>query len=256
MPRYFLELAYMGGRYSGFQIQENARTVQSEIERALSLLFRSPVPCTGSSRTDAGVHAEMNFFHFDLAVAAPADTVYRLNAILPPDVAVRSLVEVPSEAHCRFDAASRHYRYSLHLRKDPFLDDRSWYFPYTLDRSVLDAAARHLLEVCEFGTFAKRHGHSKGMVCRLTESRWRESGHVLAYHVRGNRFLRGMVRGLVGTMLCAARGRMRLQAFMDTVAAGDNRLADFSPPGRGLTLMEVSFPEGHAWCGAAARGRC
>jgi tRNA pseudouridine38-40 synthase len=244
MPRYFLRIAYMGGRYSGFQVQENACTVQGEVERALELLFRRRVVCTGSSRTDAGVHALCNYFHFDLPFDASRDAVYRLNAILPQDVAVRSIAEVHPEAHCRYDAVSRRYRYSVHVSKDPFLNDRSWYHPYPLDRSVLDAAAAHLLTVSSFGSFAKRHGQQRSDICRLTESFWQETDEGFAYHVRGNRFLRGMVRGLVGTMLGAARGRMTLEGFIDAVASGDNARADFSPPGRGLTLMEVAFPEG------------
>ena len=245
MPRYFLRVAYMGGRYSGFQVQENAATVQGEVERALEVLFRRKVECTGSSRTDAGVHALCNYFHFDLPSEPSSDAVYRLNAILPQDVSVHSLVPVHSDAHCRFDAVARRYRYTLHIRKDPFLNDRSWYHPYPVDRSVLDAAAAHLLEVDSFGTFAKRHGQQRGDRCVLTESFWQETETGLAYHVRGNRFLRGMVRGLVGTMLLAGRGRMGIEGFMDVVASGDNARADFSPPGRGLLLVEVSYPDGY-----------
>ena len=245
MPRYFLRVSYMGGRYSGFQVQGNAATVQGEVERALETLFRRPVTCTGSSRTDAGVHAMCNYLHFDLPMEAASDAAYRLNAILPSDVAVHSLTRVHDDAHCRFDAVSRRYRYSLHVRKDPFLDDRSWYFPYPLDRALLDAAAAHLLTVDSFGSFAKRHGQQRSDRCVLSESFWQDTEGGLAYHVRGNRFLRGMVRGLVGTMLSAARGRMGMEGFVDAVSSGDNARADFSPPGRGLLLMDVAFPAGY-----------
>src|SRR5580704_18167129 len=141
MPRYFLELAYKGTNYSGFQIQANARSVQQEVEKALAVFLRSNVGLTGSSRTDGGVHAIQNFFHFDYQHNIDQKSLYNLNAILPPDIGVKGLYPVAPDAHCRFDALSREYRYYIYREKNPFLADRAYFFPYTLDRQRLDAAA-------------------------------------------------------------------------------------------------------------------
>lgn len=239
--RYFLELAYKGTRYAGFQVQDNAPTIQAEVERALATLCREPVSCTGSSRTDAGVHAEQNYFHFDSPLELPGSYVYKLNAILPPDIAVRSLRAVAPDAHCRFDARYRRYRYTLYTRKDPFLDDRGWFFPYPLDGAILDATAALVARQEDFTAFAKRNSQVRHHRCQIMESRWEAVPHGWVYYVQANRFLRGMVRGLVGTMVQAARGRMDLAGFQAVMEGGDNRAADFTAPGKGLCLVEVGF---------------
>jgi tRNA pseudouridine38-40 synthase len=243
--RYFLELTYKGTRYAGFQVQANARTVQSEVERALSVLYREEIGCTGSSRTDAGVHARQNFFHFDTEQEIPEGHVYKLNAILPPDIAVRSIRPMPADAHCRFDAISRYYTYRIYTRKDPFLDDRGWFYPFPLDAAVLGETASLVLGTHDFGAFAKRNSQVKTFRCQLMESRWAAVEHGWEYHVRGNRFLRGMVRGLVGTMVRAARGGGGVDAFRAVMASGDNQQADFTAPGHGLMLVEVAYQEGY-----------
>ena len=245
MPRYFLELSYKGTRYSGFQIQENAPTIQWEVEKSLKILLREAIACTGSSRTDAGVHAICNFFHFDTDVEIPEALVYRLNAILPPDIAVRSLRRMHPQAHCRFDAVSRTYRYVLYSRKDPFADDRGWFYPYPLDASVLATVAGIVMDTADFTSFSKRNTQVRTFICSIRESRWEQSEAGWVYHVRGNRFLRGMVRGLVGTMLQAGRGKMGVAAFRNIITSMDNRNVDFTPPGRGLFLMDVGFEDGY-----------
>ena len=242
MPRFFLELTYKGTRYSGFQVQDNANTVQSEIEKALAVLFREPFTCTGSSRTDAGVHSMQNYFHFDYTGDIPAGTVYRLNAILPADIAVRSICEVAAGAHCRFDAIARRYQYVLYGQKDPFLEDRAWFYPYPLDKGVLEEVAGIVLETVDFTSFAKRNSQVNNHRCEIRESRWERTETGWIYIVEGNRFLRGMVRGLVGTMLQAGRGNITVARFRDIIAAGDNQQADFAAPARGLFLVEVIYP--------------
>ncbi len=242
MPRYFLELTYKGTRYSGFQVQDNANTVQSEIEKALAVLFREPVDCTGSSRTDAGVHSLQNYFHFDYAGEIPAGTVYRLNAILPADIAVKSIRAVLPDAHCRFDAIARRYQYVLYGQKDPFLEDRAWFYPYPLDQGVLEEVAGIVLETVDFTSFAKRNSQVNNHRCHIKESRWQKTGTGWIYIVEANRFLRGMVRGLVGTMLQAGRGNISVEGFREIIAAGDNQQADFAAPARGLFLVEVIYP--------------
>jgi tRNA pseudouridine38-40 synthase len=243
--RYFLELSYLGTRYAGFQIQENAHTVQAEVERALTVLLREEVRCTGSSRTDAGVHAFQNYFHFNVSQEVPSGTPYRLNAILPPDIAVLGLWGVGDGAHCRFDAISRSYRYVIYRRKDPFLDGRGWFLPYPLDGDALQACAAMIPAYEDFSAFAKRNSQAKTHICRILHSTWEEHPWGWAYRVEANRFLRGMVRGLVGTMVQAGRGKLDMDGFRSILEKRDNQLADFTAPGKGLFLERVRFPEGY-----------
>jgi len=241
MPRYFLEVAYKGTSYSGFQTQENALTVQAEIEKAFSTLQRADVIMTGSSRTDAGVHALQNFFHFDFAESIHPQFVYKINAILPSAIVVKSLREVEADAHCRFDAVYRRYQYYLYNTKDPFLEDRAWFYPYPLNKELLKKAAAVLLEVEDFTSFSKRNTQVKTFLCQLTESQWEEEQGCLIYRVKGNRFLRGMVRALVSTMLQVGREKITLGEFEDIIAAKDCTRASFVAPPHGLFLVEVGF---------------
>jgi len=243
MPRYFLEVAYKGTQYSGFQIQDNASSVQQEVEKALEVFFRRHIGLTGSSRTDTGVHALQNFFHFDYEDIIDRKSLYNINAILPPDIVLKDVRPVVPDAHCRFDAISREYRYHIYRKKNPFLADRAWFFPYTIDRQQLDAAAAILPEYHDFTTFSKRNTQVRSFHCDIGESAWEEGGEGLVYKVSANRFLRGMVRGLVGTMLQVGRGRMSVQELAEILRQKDNRLADFSAPGHGLFLFRVSFPD-------------
>jgi tRNA pseudouridine38-40 synthase len=242
MARYFLEVAYKGTNYSGFQIQDNASSIQEEVEKALGIFLRQRLTLTGSSRTDGGVHARQNFFHCDYEGVIDKRQLYNINAILPPDIVLKDVRPVAPEAHCRYDALSREYRYYLYRCKDPFLDDRAWFYPYTLDRDKLAAAAALLLEYRDFTSFAKRNTQVKTFLCTLSESSWEDEETGLVYTVKANRFLRGMVRGLVGTMLHVGRGKLSMEAFAGILQQKDNRLADFSPPGHGLFLYQVYFP--------------
>ncbi|WP_290796184.1 tRNA pseudouridine(38-40) synthase TruA [Flavihumibacter sp. UBA7668] len=246
MKRYFLELSYMGNAYAGFQRQENAKTVQSEMEKAMQTLLRRPVELTGSSRTDAGVHALQNYFHFDSDGELKERLLYNLNALLPPDIAIRSLQEMPDTAHSRFDAVSREYRYHIYRDKDPFNRDRAYYFPYQLDFGLMQQAAGILMEYQDFTSFSKRNTQVKTFICRLDESIWTltEEGH-LQYYVKGNRFLRGMVRALTATMLKLGRGRIGLHEFRAIIEARDCTRADFAVPPHGLFLEKVNYPEGY-----------
>ncbi|HXB93287.1 MAG TPA: tRNA pseudouridine(38-40) synthase TruA [Puia sp.] len=243
MPRYFLEVAYKGTQYSGFQIQDNASSVQQEVEKALEVFFRRHIGLTGSSRTDTGVHALQNFFHFDYEDIIDRKSLYNMNAILPPDIVLKDVRPVTPDAHCRFDAISREYRYHIYRKKNPFLADRAWFFPYTIDRQQLDDAAAILPEYHDFTTFSKRNTQVRSFHCDIGESVWEEGEEGLVYKVSANRFLRGMVRGLVGTMLQVGRGRMSVQELAEILRQKDNRLADFSAPGHGLFLFRVSFPD-------------
>jgi tRNA pseudouridine38-40 synthase len=243
MQRYFLELAYKGNQYSGFQIQANANSIQQEVEKALSTFFRQPIALTGSSRTDGGVHALQNYFHFDYEGIIKNRVIYNLNAILPPDISITAAWPVAPDAHCRFDANDREYRYYIYRKKDPFLTDRAHFFPYTLDREKLNAAAALILQFRDFAAFAKRNSQAKTYDCTVTESHWQEEDNCLVYRVVANRFLRGMVRGLVGTMLQVGRGKISIAEFEMILRNKDNQQADFSVPGHGLFLIRVTFPD-------------
>jgi tRNA pseudouridine38-40 synthase len=243
MARYFLEVAYMGTHYSGFQVQDHHRTIQSELTRALEVLFRQPFSLTGSSRTDAGVHALQNFFHVDTDVDIDHKHVYNLNAILLPDVAVKRIYRVADDAHCRFDAIARAYSYRIYRYKDPFLKDRGWLYPYPLDKDLLDEAAKALMDYQDFTSFSKRNTQVKTFQCTIEQSAWEMAENGLIYRVRANRFLRGMVRGLVGTMLKVGRGQITMDDFRKIVTSRDCTQADFTTPPQGLFLEAVIYPE-------------
>lgn len=243
MNRYFLEVSYHGGRYAGSQVQVNALTVQAELEKALAVYFRQPLSLTGSSRTDAGVHARQNFYHFDLPVPMNPRAIYNLNAILPADIAIKQLIPVPATAHCRFDAVAREYEYFIYQYKDPFLVDRAWYYPYTIDWVGLQTAAGVVKEYTDFTSFSKRNSQVRTFNCNILYSEWKVLEQGAVFRVKANRFLRGMVRGLVGTMLQVGRGKITLEGFRQIIEAKDCTKADFSVPGHGLFLQKVEYPE-------------
>lgn len=250
MPRYFLELAYKGTAYSGFQSQHNTgQTIQAEVEKALRTLFRLPqdtaeeeIRLTSSSRTDAGVHARQNFFHFDFSGAIHEHFIYKMNAILPPDIVVKQLHPVPGEAHCRFDAVSRDYHYFIYRHKDPFRQDRAFFFPYKLDVALMQEAATVIKEYEDFTSFSKRNTQVKTFICKVAESEWLTEGDTIIYHVKANRFLRGMVRALVATMLQVGRFKISIDDFRRIIESRDCTQASFAVPGHGLFLTRVEIP--------------
>jgi len=246
--RYFLELAYKGTRYSGFQVQENAITVQSEIERALKTFFRTEFKLTGSSRTDAGVHALQNYFHFDFDAPIEERELYNINSILPEDIVINSIrlmrqKEDGEWPHARFDAVSREYKYFILQRKDPFRKETAYYYPYKIDFESLQQAARVIAEYSDFTSFSKRNTQVKTFICSIVESEWKWEEGMMMYRVKANRFLRGMVKGLVGTMLQVGRKKISLEEFREIILARDCSRADFSAPASGLFLVTVEYPE-------------
>jgi tRNA pseudouridine38-40 synthase len=245
MSRYFLEVFYRGTRYAGFKVQENAQTVQGEVERALEIFFRRRVGLTGSSRTDAGVHARQNYFHFDFDAEFSDRWLYNINSLLPDDIAVRSVRKVADDAHCRFDALARQYRYMVYRWKDPFVREFGYYFPYRLDVEAMKAAAEEVKRYSEFEAFSKRNTQVKTFACTIMESRWETGDERMEYVAKANRFLRGMVRGLVGTMLQVGRGKMNVEEFGKVIVGGDSAKVDFSVPGGGLCLECVEFGDGY-----------
>ncbi|HMC85378.1 MAG TPA: tRNA pseudouridine(38-40) synthase TruA [Chitinophagaceae bacterium] len=246
MPqRYFLELMYKGTNYSGFQVQENApNTIQQETEKALAILAKQPITMTGSSRTDTGVHALQNFFHFDFDGTFDEHLLYKINSIIPRDIVIKNIYLVPTDAHCRFDAISRSYSYHIYQEKNPFLADKAYYFPYSLSLEKLQEAAAAIKTYTDFTSFSKRNTQVKTFVCSIIESEWKQEGDEIIYKVKANRFLRGMVRGLTATMLLAGRNKINIDQFKAIIEAKDCKLADFSVPGHGLFLINVEYPAG------------
>lgn len=254
--RYFIETSYKGTAYSGFQAQKNANTIQAEIEKALSIFFKETFHLTGSSRTDAGVHALQNFFHFDADhplinnLDEKKNTtenyelekpVYNLNAILPRDIVIKKIFRVTENAHCRFDALSREYKYFIYQNKNPFLEDRAYYFPYQIDLEKLKNCAEVIYLNKDFTSFSKKNTQVNNFICGIKKSEWILENDILVYNVEANRFLRGMVKGLVGTMLKVGRGIISLQEFQEIIESKNCSNADFSVPPNGLFLMKVRF---------------
>lgn len=242
--RYFIELAYKGGAYSGFQIQQNAPTIQGEVMRALKVFFKADFSLTGSSRTDAGVNALQNYFHFDCETLLSnlEQAPYHLNAILPTDIVIKGIYQVEQKAHCRFDALSRSYEYRIYSFKNPFLEGLAFYFPYRLDVEVMQRAALLVRGLKQFEAFSKKHAQVNNFECTIYESEWKKTTDGLSYCVTGNRFLRGMVRGLVATMLRVGTGKISLDEFEYLLHTQKQASADFSVPGQGLYLSSVTFP--------------
>lgn len=243
MSRYFLEVSYKGTAYSGFQTQKNANTIQAEVEKAFAILQKESIIMTGSSRTDAGVHAFQNYFHFDYSGTINPNFIYKINAILPGDIVAKKLYPVTDESHCRFDALSREYSYYIYRQKDPFLKDRAFFFPYKLDFDMMREAADIVKEYTDFTSFSKRNTQVKNFVCQVEESKWILESNNLVYNVKANRFLRGMVRALTATMLKIGRGRISLVEFRSIIEAKDCTKTSFAVPPHGLFLMRVKYPE-------------
>jgi tRNA pseudouridine38-40 synthase len=243
MPRYFIEVSYKGTRYSGFQVQENAVTIQSEVEKAFQTLHREPVLFTGSSRTDAGVHALQNFFHFDFDGAVHPQAVYKLNAMLPRDIVVHAIYQMPADAHARFDAIGRKYNYRTHRFKNPFIDDTSFYYPYTVNNDLLLQGAAFVVQQRNFFAFSKTNTQVKTFECTIYESEWIKEGDQLIYSIKGNRFLRGMVRLLTATLLKLGREKISFAEFESMFST--TRKSVHSVPAHGLFLKNVTYPENY-----------
>ena len=242
MARYFIEVSYDGAGFVGFQIQATQQTIQGALENALLILYRQPITLSGASRTDAGVHAYQNYLHFDLDAPVSAKHIYNLNALLPDSIVVKGIYIVPNDAHARFDAQKRSYIYRLHTVKTPFLEGRSWYYPYPLDLTLLQAAADALLHYTDFETFSKKKTKVNTFNCTISKVLWVQDGTTLHFHIDSNRFLRGMIRGLVGTMLQVGRGQITLEQFHEIIRSKNEQKADFSTPAHGLYLSSIEYP--------------
>jgi len=244
--RFFLELSYNGARYGGWQRQPNAPSIQASLEDILAVILRKQVPLTGCGRTDAGVHAKGYFAHLDLDSPPPSDLIYRLNRLLPDDIAVQALHPVHEQAHARFDAIQRRYRYRVLLGKDPFLQGQAWWLPQAEPPDIrkLNEAAALLLRYKDFAPFCKTGTDAITRRCDLRESFWLRSadGTELVYWVTSDRFLRGMIRLIVGMCLRVAAGKTSLEEVRHAMETQQPLPGSESVPPDGLTLMEVRYP--------------
>lgn len=242
--RYFLEIAYDGTRFHGWQVQPNALSVQEVLDDSLSKILREPIVTTGSGRTDTGVHASQQFVHFDCSQHLdPQQVVYRLNRILPDDISAYNLYVVPDEAHARYDAFARTYHYHVTLRKDPFKRYYAWYHSKPLHVAKMNEAAAILLKYEDFTTFSKVKGDTKHYRCNMYEAVWEQQGSELKFTIRANRFLRGMVRLIVGALVDVGRGKLTIVQFEQMIASQDRSQASGAAPSEGLYLARVEYPE-------------
>ena len=245
--RYFLEISYQGTRYHGWQKQHNALGIQTVIEKALQKLSSQPIEIRGSGRTDTGVHALQQWAHFDAELPmTPKNYYHRLNAILPHDIAIRSIWQVKDNAHARFDAEVRSYEYHLHQDKNPFLYNLSYYFRPALDLDRMNACTATLAdgEERDYSSFSKSGGGQDHFLCRVFKAKWEKTvDDRLVFHISANRFLRNMVRAIVGTVMEVGCGRMDLSDFEQIILSRDRREAGRSVPAEGLYLSEVRYPQ-------------
>ncbi|MCL4154095.1 UNVERIFIED_CONTAM: hypothetical protein GTU68_025978 [Idotea baltica] len=242
MPRYFLDIAYNGTAYHGWQIQGNAHTVQAELQKCLSTVLRSKIDIMGSGRTDTGVHATHQIAHFDVE-SMDDQLVYKLNSFLPKDISIQGIREVNAEAHTRFDATERSYQYFINQAKSPFLENLSYYYPKLLDLDLMNEAAKKLLGEQNFESFSKVKTEVNTFICTIKEARWEKQNDSIVFHVTANRFLRGMVRALVGTLLDVGQKKLTVADFVKIIESRDRKQAGRSVPAHGLYLTKVVYPD-------------
>lgn len=240
--RYFMQLAYRGAGFLGWQIQPQGPTVQGAIEEALSRLLRRPVGLTGAGRTDTGVNARMMIAHFDGPDSLPPDFAYRLNAMVGKDIAIDSVWPVADDAHARFDAVERTYRYYATTHKSPFAYPLTWQAPLGLDFDAMNRAAALLIGRKDFTSFSKLHTQVKTNICDLRRAAWhRQDETVWYFEITADRFLRNMVRAVVGTLVDVGRGKMAPEGIVDVLERRDRCCAGTSMPAHALFLWEIKY---------------
>lgn len=245
MGRVFITFSYDGTHYHGWQVQPNGDSVQAQMQKALSILLRHPVEVVAAGRTDAGVHAAKMVAHFDTESSVdPLQLAYQLNRLLPHDIAVDHLKAVSDTLHARFSAISRTYHYYIHTQKDPFVEQYSCLLGYKLDFDRMNEAGRILTTYDDFGAFCKTHTDVKTTLCQVKVAKWEQvAPHRFRFTITANRFLRNMVRAVVGTMVDVGRGRISLQGFQDIIESKNRCRAGESMPANALFLADVTYPE-------------
>ena len=243
--RYFLHLAYNGSNYHGWQVQPNACTIQQEIERAISTILRHQVEIVGAGRTDTGVNAKSMYAHFN--VERPIEDKQKflnsLNRLVGRDIAIYDLIDVVDNAHARFDALYRTYKYFVAHEKNPFLYPLTWHCGISLDYDKMNTAAAMLKEYSDFTSFSKLHTDVKTNICEVTDASWTHVNGVYVFTIRANRFLRNMVRAIVGTLIEVGREKMSIEDFRDVILKKNRCFAGTSMPPHALYLWKVEYPE-------------
>jgi tRNA pseudouridine38-40 synthase len=250
--RYFIELAYDGTNYHGWQVQPNAVTVQELLDKTLATLLRQPIETTGCGRTDTGVHAKEYFAHItpqppeggaeDVFQKFPLQGVRGLNALLPHDIAVKQIIPVHTEAHARFDATLRSYEYHIHFEKNPFLNGYSWLLRDRPDLQLMNRAAAIVMEYTDFSCFSKSNTQVKTNNCKIVKAEWVKTENGIVFHISADRFLRNMVRAIVGTLLMVGRGEMQPENIRNIIESKNRSNAGMSVPACGLYLTEIKYP--------------
>ena len=244
--RFFITFSYNGTRYCGWQRQPNGIAVQEELEKALSTILRTPIELTGAGRTDAGVHALNMVAHFDIADDTTVDSqrlINNLNSLLPYDIAAKNVERVTDEAHARFDALSRKYEYHIITHKNPFLKEQACRIHFPLNIELMNEAAKVLFEYEDFTSFSKLHTDVKTNNCTIMEAYWQQRGEELVFTIKANRFLRNMVRAIVGTLMEVGRERLTIEGFRQVIEAKNRCSAGHSVPACGLYFIETEYPE-------------
>jgi tRNA pseudouridine38-40 synthase len=244
--RYFIFISYKGTSYHGWQIQPNSVTVQKILDEALSVVLNEKISTTGAGRTDAGVHAMIFCAHFDSIspdLLTIRNLVFRLNRYLPVDISVNSLRKVVPDANARYSAISRTYKYYISIIKDPFSDNSSWYLHGNIDITTMNEACGMLLHHSDFTSFSRLHSGAKSNICKIYYAKWEKRDNRLVFTIKADRFLRNMVRAIVGTMIEIGFGKIDLKEFEEIILAKDRCKAGKSAPAKGLFLTDIEYPE-------------
>jgi tRNA pseudouridine38-40 synthase len=245
--RYFIRFSFNGATFHGWQRQHNAHSIQAALEDSLTVVLRFPVDVTGAGRTDAGVHALDFYAHFDspseLTLTRRQDLIHHLNGYLPDSISIHSVLPVRPDAHARFSALTRTYRYFISRNKDPFKGGFSWYYTGKLDLAQMNRGAAMLKKNLDFTSFAKLPAETKTNICHIEHAEWSEEGPILVFTISADRFLRNMVRAVVGTLIELGRGRIDLEDLERIIAAQDRSRAGFSAPANGLFMVSVTYPD-------------
>lgn len=243
MKRFFIQLAFNGKNYHGWQLQENAHSVQAEINEKLSLLLGGPINVVGCGRTDTGVHAREYFAHFEIEEVTfkTAELASKMNNFLPNDIAVQNIFEVKPGMHARFSATSRTYRYYISKKKNPFLKEQSYFFHVPLKVAEMKRASQYLLDFTDFSSFSKLHSQTNNNNCKVSFAGWEETGEMLIFTITADRFLRNMVRAIVGTMLEVGKGKIKASEIKNIIEMKNRSEAGFSVPAEGLFLEKVEY---------------
>lgn len=243
LQRYFIELSYDGTNYHGWQVQPNAVTVQEVLDRALSTVLRTPIETVGCGRTDTGVHATEFFAHYEVESSMAIDkVVHSLNGILPSDIAIKNIFPVDDEVHARFSATLRSYQYHIHFNKDPFKHGYSWLLRDEPDIDLMNQAAQIIMQYTDFSCFSKSNTQVKTNNCKISRAEWLRTDDGMVFNISADRFLRNMVRAIVGTLLMVGRKEVTPEGVREIINSKDRSNAGTSVPACGLYLTEVKYP--------------